>query len=216
MSARMTMTNMGVELGAKARVMELDGKTREFLKARTKEEYEPVRADEDARYERVVELDVDSLEPQVACPHTVDNVKPLSEVAGTRVHQGYLGSCTNGRMEDLEIAAKVLEGRKVAEGTRLVVYPASVEVLMEAKQQGVIDSLVESGAQIMTASCGPCFGVVGATLKDNEVCISSSNRNFCGRMGSKKSLVYLSSPAVVAASCIEGKIADPRKYMVSK
>ena len=153
------------------------------------------------------------LEPQIACPHTVDNVKPLSAVAGRPVHQAYLGSCTNGRLDDLRIAADILDGRRVKSGLRLVVYPASTEVQKAAIAEGIYAKLEAAGAQLMGASCGPCFGAVGATLGPGEVCISSSNRNFSGRMGSQDSFVYLASPAVVAASCIKGVVTDPREYL---
>lgn len=212
MSSRMTLCNMAVELGAKVGIMPYDGVTASYLAGRSSA-YVPVAPDHDASYEREVTVDLAGLAPQIACPHTVDNVADLTEVAGTRIHQGYLGSCTNGRLEDLHVAARILSGRRVAAGVRLVVYPASVQVLREAKADGTYDLLAAAGAEFRTASCGPCFGAVGATLGDGEVCISSSNRNFCGRMGSKRSLVYLSSPAVVAASCVAGAITDPRGYL---
>ena len=213
MSERMTLCNMAVELGAKAGVMPCDERTEEYLAGRTQRRLEPVAPDADANYEQRVRLDLSALEPQVARPHQVDNVCDLSAVQGKKVHQGYLGSCTNGRLDDLQIAARILEGKRVAPGVKLVVYPASSEVSAEAERTGVLDVLRRAGAEVMLASCGPCFGAVGATLKEGEVCISSSNRNFCGRMGSKQSEVYLSSPAVVAASVLEGAIADPRGYL---
>lgn len=212
-SSRMTLSNMAVELGAKAGIVPFDRITEEYLKGRVQKNYVPVYADSDAKYEKTVYINAGMLEPQVACPHTVDNVRPVSEAEGTSINMAYLGSCTNGRIEDLQTAAEILKGRKVAEGVRLVVYPASTEVDREARRLGIYDALTGAGAQWMTASCGPCFGDVGATLKDGEVCISSSNRNFCGRMGSKKSFVYLASPATVAASCIGGKIVAPGRYI---
>lgn len=213
MSERMTLTNMAVELGAKAGIMPCDERTTEYLQGRSQAAFEPLEADPGAEYERVVAVDLGELQPQVACPHRVDNVRDLSELIGTQVHQGYLGSCTNGRLDDLQIAAGILRGRKVQPGVRLVVYPASAEVARAAEDAGVLAELAAAGAEIMTASCGPCFGAVGSTLQAGEVCISSSNRNFCGRMGSKESSVYLSSPAVVAASCVTGAIADPREFL---
>jgi 3-isopropylmalate/(R)-2-methylmalate dehydratase large subunit len=212
-SARMTLANMSVELGAKAGIMEFDQKTAEYLGTITSEKFKPVAADSDANYIETLEIDVGVLEPQIACPHTVDNVKNLIEVKDVKINQAYLGSCTNGRIEDLEIAAAILTKNKVHPAVTLNVYPASKNIMKEAQNSGILDTLKKAGAKIQTASCGPCFGAVGATLKDNEVCISSSNRNFCGRMGSKESYVYLSSPAVVAASCITGKITDPRCYL---
>lgn len=213
LASRMTLSNMAVELGAKAGVFPCDATTREFLAGRAREEFEPAEAGAGARYLREVVLDLGSLEPQVAKPHTVDNVSDLSQVAGRRVHQAYLGSCTNGRLEDLEVAARILAGRRVAEGLKLVIYPASSEVQAAAEAAGILETLRQAGGEVMGASCGPCFGAVGATLQPGEVCISSSNRNFCGRMGSKEAEVYLASPAVVAASCLAGAIADPRPYL---
>lgn len=213
LASRMTLSNMAVELGAKAGVFPCDETTLAFLEGRAREAFEPAEASPGAVYHSEVRLDLSALEPQVAKPHTVDNVTDLSEVAGRRVHQAYLGSCTNGRLEDLEVAAKILAGRQVAAGVKLVVYPASSEVAQEAEARGLLATLREAGGEVMGASCGPCFGAVGATLGPGEVCISSSNRNFCGRMGSKEAEVYLASPAVVAASCVEGAIADPRSYL---
>ena len=210
MSSRMTLCNMAVELGAKVGIFPCDDVTREYLKGRARAAYEPLAADPDASYEREVHVDLAELEPQLACPHTVDNVEDVSARAGTRIHQAYLGSCTNGRLEDLRIAADILRGRRIADGVRLVVYPASVREAERAREEGILEALAEAGAEIMTASCGPCFGVVGATLKEGEVCLSSSNRNFKGRMGSPDSYVYLASPATVAASCLTGTITDPR------
>jgi len=221
-SERMTLCNMAVELGAKAGIVPCDDRTRAYLEQRATApgtralpDWEPgvARAvpDPGARYAKLHAVDLATLEPQVACPHTVDNVTDLSAVAGTAVHQGYLGSCTNGRLEDLTLAAEVVRGRTLR--TPLYVYPASVEVAREAEEAGVLGILRAAGAEVMTASCGPCFGAVGATLGPGEVCISSSNRNFRGRMGDAQSEVYLSSPAVVAASCLEGVIADARPYL---
>jgi len=212
-SERMTFCNMAVELGAKAGLMPCDAVARAYLEGRARGPFEPLDPDPDARYERTVRLDLDGLEPQVACPHTVDNVTDLSDVAGTAVHQAYLGSCTNGRLDDLQAAAAILRGRRVAPGVELVVYPASVEVAEAAAADGTLGALEAAGARLMTASCGPCFGAVGATLGPGQVCVSSSNRNFCGRMGAKESSVYLASPAVVAASAVEGRLADPRGYL---
>ena len=212
MASRMTLTNMAVELGAKAGIMPFDEKTEKYLLTRATRSYAQVFADEDATYNARRRIDAPSLEPQVACPHTVDNVKPISDVEGIAVNEAYLGSCTNGRLEDLQVAADILRGRRVAPGVRLSVYPASVAVMEEALRLGILETLENAGAAIRTASCGPCFGAVGAVLEDGGVCISSSNRNFRGRMGSREAAIYLASPAVVAASCIQGSIADPRRY----
>lgn len=210
MSSRMTLCNMAVELGAKVGIFPCDAVAREYLDGRARDAFEPLTSDADAHYERVFDVDLGELEPQLACPHTVDNVVDVSERAGTRIHQAYLGSCTNGRLEDLRVAADILRGNRIANGVRLVVYPASVREAERARDEGVLSVLEEAGAEIMTASCGPCFGVVGATLQEGEVCLSSSNRNFQGRMGSRESFVYLASPATVAASCLHGAITDPR------
>lgn len=208
----MTLTNMAIELGAKAGIMPFDEKTEKYLLTRATRSYAQVFADEDATYNARQRIDAPSLEPQVACPHTVDNVKPISDVEGITVNEAYLGSCTNGRLEDLQVAAYILRGRRVAPSVRLSVYPASVAVMEEALRLGILETLENAGAAIRTASCGPCFGAVGDLLEDGGVCISSSNRNFRGRMGSNEAAIYLASPAVVAASCIQGSIADPRKY----
>ena len=215
MASRMTLTNMAIELGAKAGITACDGRVLDYCEASSHRspEIEPIFADSDARYERCLRFDVEELEPLIACPHRVDHIEPLEAHLGLVVNQGYLGSCTNGRIEDLEIAAAILRGRRIAQHTRLVVYPASYQVKRKAERRGLLAILVEAGAEIQAAACGPCFGVVGSTLRDGEVCISSSNRNFRGRMGSPNSSVYLASPATVAASCIEGRIADARKYL---
>jgi homoaconitate hydratase family protein len=213
MASRMTLTNMAVELGAKAGIMPFDETTERYLHERSNTVGSPVAADDDAEYSDRLRIDATRLEPQVACPHTVDNVKPISAVEGIEVSQAYLGSCTNGRLEDLEIAAHLLRGRTIKRGVRLSVYPASTRVMEEAHRLGVLQALEDAGATIRSASCGPCFGAVGEVLRDGEACVSSSNRNFQGRMGSKNASIYLASPAVVAASCLEGHLADPRRYM---
>ncbi|MGD9581034.1 MAG: aconitase family protein, partial [Vampirovibrionia bacterium] len=168
-------------------------------------------ADPDAAYEEVIEIDVakDIKEPQVACPHFVDNVKPLSEIKDVKVNQGVIGSCTNGRLEDLEIASQILKGKKVTPECRLIIIPASQEILLQAINKGYIQTLIEAGAMINPPGCGPCVGVHQGILAAGENCVSSTNRNFLGRMGSKDSGVYLASPAVVAASAITGKLTNP-------
>jgi homoaconitase/3-isopropylmalate dehydratase large subunit len=156
-------------------------------------------------------IDAASIELKVACPHTVDNVRPLREVAGTKVHQAFIGTCTNGRLEDLAIAAEIVRGQRVAYGTRLLVIPASSEVYAQAMEAGYIQTLVEAGAAIGTPGCGPCMGNHMGILAPGEVCVSSANRNFKGRMGQPDAEIYLASPAIVAASAIKGVIADPRE-----
>ncbi|MFH1123500.1 MAG: aconitase family protein, partial [Pseudomonadota bacterium] len=169
--------------------------------------------DPHAKYEAMFEMDVSSLEPQVACPHNVDNVKPVSEVQGIQVQQAFIGSCTNGRSEDLERAAAVLKGRKVHPETRLFVMPASREVYIQIFKSGVLGILLEAGAILGPPTCGPCCGLNNGILGDKETAISTTNRNFKGRMGNPESYIYLASPETVAASSIEGRIADPRKYL---
>jgi 3-isopropylmalate/(R)-2-methylmalate dehydratase large subunit len=193
--------------------MEADAKTLDFFKGRTSVKIEPVSADADAVYADELELDVSSLEPQVARPHTVDNVTAVGEVVGTAVAEGLIGTCTNGRLEDLRAAAAVLEGRKVAPGVRLIVAPASREVMLGALREGLIEVLTEAGASIMCPGCASCVGTHQGIPGDGENVISTANRNFKGRMGNPEAFIYLASPATVAASCLEGKIADPRTYI---
>lgn len=208
---RITMSNMAVEIGAKFGFFNVDEKTLAYLDGRIKNGATMLSADSDAAYEATHGVDVSGLEPQVACPHSVDNVRPVGEVAGTAVNQAVLGSCTNGRYEDLELAAEILEGHSVDPFTRLYVYPASREVYLNAMESGVLKTLSEAGAIICNPSCGPCFGGHTGLLAPGEKCISSTNRNFKGRMGSSEAEVYLASPATVAASAIKGAITDPRE-----
>ncbi len=207
---RMVLCNMAVEMGAKAGIIEPDQKTLEYVKARTDKPFKSIKSDPDAAYKQVVDVDVSALEPQVAVPHSVDNVKPVSEVDGVEVDQAFIGSCTNGRLEDLRSAAQILKGKKIARGVRLVVIPASQEIYLNALKEGLIKTFMDAGATIGNPNCGPCLGGHMGILAEGEVCISSSNRNFVGRMGSSKSFVYLASPATVAASAVKGKIIDPR------
>jgi 3-isopropylmalate/(R)-2-methylmalate dehydratase large subunit len=201
-------------MGAKAAFTPVDHALIEYLSEHTgkrlalKTDWEP---DPDAEYESVLDVDLgrDISEPQIACPHFVDNVKPISDLPDTPVHQAVLGSCTNGRLEDLETAARVVAGRRVHPRTRLVVIPASQRVYLEAMKRGYLATLVEAGAIVNPPGCGPCVGVHQGILAAGEVCISSTNRNFIGRMGSKDSQVFLASPAVVAASALAGKIVHP-------
>ncbi len=210
---RLTMSNMSVEIGAKFAIFEPDDKVEEYLAGRTTRQYESVLPDKNAVYKAEYEIDVSNLEPQVASPYEVDNVKPVVELAGTRIHQALLGSCTNGRIEDLRIAAELIKGRMVHQNTRLLVIPASREVYNQATAEGLTEVFLESGATICSPGCGACFGSHMGLLADGENCIASINRNFKGRMGSSDSRVFLASPATVAASAIEGKIADPRNYL---
>ncbi|MDD2586110.1 MAG: 3-isopropylmalate dehydratase large subunit [Syntrophomonadaceae bacterium] len=211
--ARFTISNMAIEMGAKCGLMEADQKTIDWVKAHSNKTFEAVKADEDAVYARVKEYDVSNLEPQIAKPHTVDNVCPISQVAGTPIQQGVIGTCTNGRIEDLRIAASILQDKKIAKNTRLIVAPSSRQVYLQAIQEGLIQVFVEAGAAVVTPGCGPCVGTHNGVPSDGENVISTANRNFKGRMGNPNAYIYLGSPATVAASVIAGKISDPREYV---
>lgn len=211
-SGRIAICNMSVEAGATSGIVPGDAETVRYLReeAGVTDDIPLTTPDADARYLRTVEVDVTKLEPQIACPHMVDNVKPISAVAGTKVQQIVIGSCTNGRLDDLEIAAGILRGRKVAAGTRMLVFPASGRIFAQALERGYVQDFMKAGAVVMNSGCGPCLGVHEGALGDNEVALSTTNRNFKGRMGNPKSEVYLCSPAVAAASAITGVITDPR------
>ncbi len=212
-AGRMTICNMAVEMGAKNGIIEPDEITRKFLEDRVKSlpNFEALKSDKDAVYERTVEFDVSKMEPQVACPSSVDNVKPVSEVGNVPVEQAFIGSCTNGRIEDLRLAAQVLKGKKVKDGVRALVIPASQEVYSQALNEGLMEIFTDAGAIVCGSACGPCLGGHIGLLAAGEACVSTSNRNFIGRMGSTQANVFLASPATVAASAITGKITDPRK-----
>jgi 3-isopropylmalate/(R)-2-methylmalate dehydratase large subunit len=212
-SGRLVLCNMSVEAGATAGVVPPDAETLRYLReeAGVQERMETFAPDPDATYDQVVEIDIGVLEPQIACPHTVDNVKSVTEVKGKRVHQVVVGSCTNGRLDDLEVAAKILKGRKVADGTRLLVFPASWRIYHEAMERGYLRDLAAAGAVVCNPGCGPCLGVHQGALGDGETALATTNRNFKGRMGNPTGEVYLSSTAVAAASAITGVISDPRE-----
>lgn len=212
-ASRMVLCNMAAEMGAKAGVVEPDEKTRSWLTGRTSADFQEVLADPDAVYERVIEYDVTELDPQVARPHTVDNVVPITEVAGTRIDQAFIGTCTNGRLEDFRVAARILRGRRIAPNTRLLILPASREVLLDALAEGIIADLVTAGAVVLNPGCGPCLGAHQGVMAPGEVTLSTANRNFKGRMGCKEAEIYLASPAAVAASALTGEIADPREFL---
>lgn len=204
-SERMTISNLSAEMGAKAGIVPFDEITQEWLKGRVSESYEPLYADDDASYEQVLEYDLSDLEPQVACPHKVDNVHPIKDLQKIKIDVAFLGTCTNGRVDDLKIASEIVSRKKIASGVRLLVYPASQEVLREALKLGYIEKLVDAGAEVAVPSCGPCLGAYGGVLAPGENCISSANRNFKGRMGCKEDTgIYLASPATVAASALAG------------
>ena len=208
--SRLTMSNQSMEAGAKAAIIPPDSKTIEYVKSRTKESFDIVKADNDAKYEEILDFDVTDLEPMVACPHTVDNVKPVREVAGLEINQAVLGSCTNGRLEDLELAAKIIDGKNVHKNVRMIVVPASREIYLKAIEKGFIQKFVKAGAMVINPGCGPCLGAHQGILASGERAITSTNRNFRGRMGSPDSEIYLASPATVVASAIRGEITDPR------
>ena len=209
-SGRMTLCNMAVEMGAKTGIVEPDSKVISYLKDRAEGEVRLVTNDRDAEYEDIFEFEIGNLEPQVACPHLVDNVKPISEVEGREADQVFFGSCTNGRLEDLKLAAAVLKNRHIAPGVRMIVTPASQEVYTRALRMGLMNTFLEAGCTICNPGCGPCAGAHQGILAPGEVCISTSNRNFLGRMGSTEAEIYLASPLTAAASAISGKITDPR------
>jgi len=209
-AARMVLTNMAAEMGAKNAVVEPDETTRTWLSGRSNYPYKEVHADAHATYERVLTYDVSDLAPQVARPHRVDNVVPVTEVMGTPIDQGVLGTCTNGRLPDLIAAAEILRGRHIAARVRLLIVPASREVLLSAIAQGIAEDLVAAGATLLNPGCGPCLGAHQGCMGPGEVTISTANRNFQGRMGSKEASIYLASPATVAASALTGVITDPR------
>jgi len=210
--ARMTISNMAIEVGAKAGLMEADEKTLAWYEGRGERAPQPVSPDPDATYAAELKIDASQIGPQIAKPHAVDNVAPIEEVAGTPVQQGYIGTCTNGRLEDLAIAAGILDGRCVHPEARLVVAPASRQIYLDAMDAGYIQTLVKAGAAVVTPGCGPCVGTHNGVPSDGENVISTANRNFKGRMGNSNAFIYLGSTATVAASVIAGEITDPRQY----
>lgn len=211
---RMTISNMAIELGAKAGLMAADDKTLEYVAKHSTRTPNPQVSDPDAVYSQHIEIDASDLGPQIAKPHAVGNNAPIEELLGLPLAQGYIGTCTNGRLEDLAIAAHVLKGKKVHPDFRLIIAPASRTILLDAMAAGYIQTLVEAGAVMVSPGCGPCVGTHNGVPSDGENVISTANRNFKGRMGNSNAFVYLASPATVAASAIAGEIADPRPYFV--
>jgi 3-isopropylmalate/(R)-2-methylmalate dehydratase large subunit len=212
-SGRLVLCNMAVEAGATAGVVPPDDETRRYLRteAHVRDELDIFAADADAVYERVLEIDANRLDPQIACPHTVDNVKSIEAIKGKKINQIVVGSCTNGRLDDIEIVARTLQGKHVAQGTRLLVFPASWRIYSEALEAGYLRDLIAAGAVVCNPGCGPCLGIHQGALGDNEVALATTNRNFKGRMGNPGAEVFLCSPAVAAASALTGVITDPRE-----
>ncbi len=209
MSERFTLANMAVEAGAKAGLFVADEKTKAYLKEHGREaKFKTLKPDNDAVYERIIEINAADIKHTVSCPHTVDNTKTVDELGKIKVDQVYIGTCTNGRLEDMRTAAKILDGSKVKEGVRLLICPASKDIYMKSLDEGLIKIFMEAGATILPPGCGPCVGVHAGILADDEVCLSTQNRNFQGRMGNTKGYIYLSSPYVAAYSAIRGYIAD--------
>jgi 3-isopropylmalate/(R)-2-methylmalate dehydratase large subunit len=212
MDGREVLANMTAEMGAKVGLIAADEKTVAHIKEHTDKPFKILKPDEDANYEKVIPIDVSDLEPMVACPHNPGNVKPLSQIEPVKIDQGFIGTCTGGRLEDLREAAKVLKGGKVHPEISLIIIPGTPKIYRQALAEGLINIFVEAGAIVEHGNCGPCLGNHQGLLASGEVCISTGNRNFPGRMGSPKSSIYLASPVTVAASAIEGKMTDPRKY----
>lgn len=213
MDGRFTICNMVVELGAKCAFFPVDEKTAIWLSKRTNKRYKAQLADKDAKYSFIKEYDVSKMVPSVAKPHSVDNYAKVGEVEGVLINEAFIGTCTNGRLSDLKIAAKILKGRKVKQTVKMIIVPASMDIYLEALKLGFIEIFINAGCVVLNPGCGPCVGTHQGVPADGEVVISTANRNFLGRMGNPSSLIYLASPATVCASAIEGKITDPRKYL---
>lgn len=211
--SRMCISNQAMEMGAKAAIFATDNKTFEYLKLRTNRKLRTIKPDDDAEYEKIHDIDIEDIEPQIACPDKVDNVKPISKVVGVKVNQAVLGSCTNGRLEDFKVAADILEGKKISKNTRMLIVPSSRLIYLEAIRKGFIEIFIKSGATIINPGCGPCLGLHEGVVGKGEKVISSTNRNFKGRMGSIEAQIYLASPATIAYSAIKGEISDPRKMI---
>jgi 3-isopropylmalate/(R)-2-methylmalate dehydratase large subunit len=213
LSQRATLPNMMAEMGAKNSYVKPDASVDEYLKGRAKRDYTPLYPDDDAKYQGQFTYNLDSITPQVACPHSVDNVKPLKAVEGTHIDQAFLGTCTNGRLGDLQAAAEILRGKTIAQGTRMIIIPASSEVYLAADELGLLTDFVRAGAVVESPGCGPCMGNHLGIPAEGEVSISTANRNFRGRMGTKESEIYLANPYVVAASAIAGEIVSPESVV---
>jgi 3-isopropylmalate/(R)-2-methylmalate dehydratase large subunit len=213
MDGRFTMANMAVEAGGKAGLFHVDNKTQLYIKSRAKRDYLVYEPDSDAAYARVIEYNVSSIEPQVSIPHSPANARPVSQVGDVSIDQAVIGSCTNGRLEDLRMAAQILKRYRVHPGVRCIIIPGTQQVYLDAITEGLIEIFIKAGAVVSTPTCGPCLGGHMGVLAEGECCISTTNRNFVGRMGSPKSEVYLANPAVAAASAAAGKIVHPDEVM---
>jgi homoaconitate hydratase family protein len=213
LASRLVLTNMAAEMGAKNGYVFPDEKTLSWLETTAKDKFEIVTSDSDADYAAVLKVDMTSLEPQVSCPNTVDNVRKVSELEGVSFHQAVIGTCTNGRLEDFKAAAQILKGRKVHPALRVLIIPASRKEYLLALKEGVLEVFVDSGCLILNPGCGPCLGAHQGVLAPGEIALSTANRNFRGRMGSRDSEIYLASPATVAASALQGRITDPRRFI---
>ena len=212
-SERFVLSNLSMEMGAKSAVIPFDRVTQEFISNKGVFTFEPIFVDKNPQYEKVFEYDISHIEPQVAFPHSVDNVKPISKAKNIKVNQVFIGSCTNGRLDDLEIAARILEGKHIDKKTRLIIGPASKRIYIIAMKKGFLDTFLNAGAVIINPGCGPCLGAHQGIIADGEVAVTTTNRNFKGRMGSPKGKVYLASPATAAATAIKGEITDPREFL---
>jgi 3-isopropylmalate/(R)-2-methylmalate dehydratase large subunit len=213
MDGRFTMANMAVEAGGKAGLFHVDNKTQLYIKSRAKRPYLVYEPDGDATYDRIIEYDVSSIEPQVSLPHSPANARPVSQVGNVKIDQAVIGSCTNGRIEDLRLAAQILKRHHVHPGIRCIIIPGTQQVYLEALAEGLIEIFIKAGAAVSTPTCGPCLGGHMGVLAEGERCVSTTNRNFVGRMGSTKSEVYLANPAVAAASAVAGRIISPDEVM---
>jgi 3-isopropylmalate/(R)-2-methylmalate dehydratase large subunit len=213
MAGRLTMANMAIEAGGKAGLFAVDEATMDYVTGRAKRDFQPRYADPDATYEKILTLDVTDLEPQVAFPHLPENSRPVTEAGAITIDQSVIGSCTNGRLEDLQIAAKILEGRHVHRDVRCIIIPGTQTVYLQALREGLIETFIEAGAAVSTPTCGPCLGGHMGVLAAGERAVSTTNRNFKGRMGHVESEVYLSNPAVAAASAVAGRIVSPEEVL---
>lgn len=214
LEGRLTLSNMAVEAGGKTGLCPSDAITKTYLDQQGRsDDFKEIYPDPEAKYDRILEIDLDNLGPQIAKPHFTDNVGPIEEVQGTKIDQVFIGTCTNGRISDLRVAASILKGKKIADGTRLIIGPSSRKVYKQALDEGLIGILIDAGGVILPPGCGPCVGVHQGVLADGERCLSTANRNFKGRMGNPLSEIYLASPATAASSAITGMITDPREYL---